>query len=287
MVAKALNCIHAEPDDFCDECSHCRKINSGIHPDVFTITAEEEATQIKIAQVRRLLEVLEMQPLEGRNKIFIIDPANLLNAESANALLKGLEEPPDHSFFILVTVNVHELLLTIRSRCQLYRFVPLALADIRSRGVTDELTVRWSQGSIGKALGLDVAAIKQQRELVLDFIEASVHATDETLREMLNVSAELSRTRQDFSGYLSVMAVLLGDIIYLTEGAGDRIVNIDIRQRLERVAGSAPTERWIRAAEFLRFMESSLKSHVNRQMLTDAMALVTAEISNDIPSKSR
>src|SRR5215469_8574713 len=59
MVAKALNCINAEPDDFCDECSHCRKINSGIHPDVLTVTVEEEATQIKIAQVRRLLEVLE------------------------------------------------------------------------------------------------------------------------------------------------------------------------------------------------------------------------------------
>jgi DNA polymerase-3 subunit delta' len=228
-----------------------------------------------------------MQPLEGKNKIFIIDPANLLNAEAANALLKGLEEPPDHTFFILIAINLHELLLTIRSRCQVYHFAPLTLDDIRNHGVTDELAVRWSQGSIGKALGLDIATIKEQREIVLEFIEAAVHASDETLREMLNASADLSRTRQDFSGHLGVMAVLLGDILYISVGRTEGLVNIDIRQRLERTAQAAPTERWIRVSEFLRVMESGLKSHTNRQMLTDAMALTMAEISNDISAKSR
>ena len=83
-----------------------------------TITVEEDASQIKIAQVRHILSMLGLQPLEGRNKIFIIDPADKMNAEAANALLKGLEEPPENSFFVLVTVNVHELLLTVRSRSQ-------------------------------------------------------------------------------------------------------------------------------------------------------------------------
>src|SRR5215470_8462188 len=88
MLAKALNCRIAGPADFCDDCTDCRKINSGTHPDVTTVTVEEEATQIKIAQIRRVLEIVELQPLEGQNKVFIIDPANLLNGESANALLK-------------------------------------------------------------------------------------------------------------------------------------------------------------------------------------------------------
>jgi DNA polymerase-3 subunit delta' len=287
MVAKTLNCNNAGPDNFCDECTQCRKINSGTHPDVMTVSVEEEATQIKIAQIRRVLEIVQMQPLEGQNKIFIIDPANLLNAEAANALLKGLEEPPDHTFFILIAINLHELLLTIRSRCQVYHFAPLTLDEIRNHGVTDELAVRWSQGSIGKALGLDIGTIKDQREIVLEFIEAAVHASDETLREMLNASADLSRTRQDFSGHLGVMAVLLSDIIYISVGRTEGLVNIDIRQRLERTAQAAPTERWIRVSEFLRVMESGLKSHTNRQMLTDAMALTMAEISNDISAKSR
>jgi len=88
MVAKALNCTNAQPADFCDQCSSCRKTESGTHPDVVTISIEDDATQIKIAQIRQVLSVLELQPLEGRNKIFIIDPANSLNTEAANALLK-------------------------------------------------------------------------------------------------------------------------------------------------------------------------------------------------------
>ena len=101
MITKALNCPVKGPADFCDECPQCRKINSGVHPDVLTVTLEEDATQIKIEQIRRVLSMLELQPFEGRNKVFIIDPANLLNAQSSNALLKGLEEPPENSFFVL------------------------------------------------------------------------------------------------------------------------------------------------------------------------------------------
>src|SRR5438552_7231284 len=70
MIAKALNCTTAPVGDFCDTCTSCRKIGSGTHPDVTTISVEEDATKIKIAQIRQILSVLELQPLEGRNKIF-------------------------------------------------------------------------------------------------------------------------------------------------------------------------------------------------------------------------
>ena len=287
MIAKALNCTNLGPVDFCEDCSQCRKIQAGTHPDVQTITVEEDATRIKIAQIRALLSTLEMRPLEGRNKVFIIDPANLMDDPPANALLKGLEEPPDNSYFILLAVNSQELLVTIRSRSQTYHFAPLTLADVRSKGITDEFAIRWSQGSIGRAQTVDVAATKDQRATVIEFIEAAVHARDETLREMLAASAELGRTKQDFSAYLTMLTVVLGDILYLAEGTPDRIVNADIRERLEKIAASAPSERWIRVSEFLRFMETSLKGNANKQLLTDAMALVTAEIGNDIAAKSR
>src|SRR5215813_14708773 len=167
MLAKALNCREAPPGEFCNTCPSCRKIDSGTHPDVITIAVEEDATQIKIAQVRRLLTLLELQPLEGRNKVFIIDPADSLNLESANALLKGLEEPPENSFFMLITVNVHELLLTVRSRCQVYNFTPLTIAEVRQHGIDDELTIRWSQGSIGRARAMDSSRLKSDRETML------------------------------------------------------------------------------------------------------------------------
>src|SRR5262245_27985044 len=277
MVAKALNCREAPSGEFCDVCTSCRKIESGTHPDVMTISVEEDATQIKIAQVRQLLTVLELQPLEGRNKVFIIDPADSLNPEAANALLKGLEEPPENSFFILITVNVHELLLTVRSRCQVYNFIPLTLDEIRRHGVTDELTIRWSQGSIGRARALDVTRLKAEREIMLDFLETVLTGKEEQVQDLLADSAEFGKAKQDFESRLEVLAVLIADLLYDSEGTPQKIVNVDIDERLQKLAGRASIDRLLRMAEFLRFIESSLKTHANRQMLADVLALIGNE----------
>ncbi len=277
MIAKALNCLNAPPGDFCGQCAACRKIESGSHPDVVTVSIEDEATQIKIAQIRQLLNTLELQPLEGRNKIFIIDPADLLNAEAANALLKGLEEPPENSFFILITVNVHELLLTVRSRCQVYNFTPLTLDEIRQHGIADELMVRWSQGSIGRARSLNMAELNTERAIVLDFMETVANAKEEHFQDLMGVSAELGRAKQEFESRLAIMAVLIADLLYIKEGAQEGLVNVDIRDQLVNLASHESTERLIRMGEFLRFIESSLKTHVNKQMLTDVLAITGNE----------
>jgi len=280
MLAKALNCREAQPGEFCDVCTSCRKIDSGSHPDVMTISVEEDATQIKIAQVRRLLTLLELQPLEGRNKVFIIDPADSLNLESANALLKGLEEPPENSFFMLITVNVHELLLTVRSRCQVYNFTPLTIAEVRQHGIDDELTIRWSQGSIGRARAMDSSRLKSDRETMLDFLETVIHAKEEHFQDLLGVSAEFGKAKEDFESRLEVLAVLIADLLYLTEGAPQKLINIDLQERLQKLAGRSSVDRLLRMGEFLRFIESSLKSHVNRQMLTDVLALTGNETAS-------
>jgi DNA polymerase III subunit delta' len=277
MVAKALNCREAPNGEFCDVCTSCRKINSGTHPDVMNISIEEEATQIKIAQVRQLLTMLELQPLEGRNKVFIIDPADSLNDEAANALLKGLEEPPENSYFILITINVFDLLLTVRSRCQIYNFTPLTLDEIRRHGISDELTIRWSQGSIGRALALDMTRLKAEREMMMDFLETVVNAKEEDTQELLSVSAEFGRAKQDFESRLGVLTVLISDLLYLVEGAPEKVINVDIRERLQSLAGRVSADRLLRMAEFVSFIESSLKNHVNRQMMTDALAILGSE----------
>jgi len=273
MLAKALNCRNAQAGDFCNVCASCRKIGSGVHPDVQLITVEEDATQIKIAQIRQLLTVLDLQPLEGRNKVFIIDPAELLNAEAANALLKGLEEPPESSFFVLITVNVQEMLLTVRSRCQVYHFSPLTLDEIRRHGITDELTIRWSQGSIGRARVLDIARLKSEREIMMDFLETVIHAKEDQFQDLLGVSAEIGRAKQDFESRLEILAVLIADVLYVTEGAPQKVVNVDMRERLQKLAAQVSVERILHMADFLGFIESSLKSNVNRQMLTDVLAI--------------
>lgn len=277
MLAKALNCQNSQPGDFCDECVSCRKITSGVHPDVTAISVEEDASLIKIGQIRQLLSLLNLQPLEGRNKVYIIDPADLLNDEAANALLKGLEEPPENTFFIMVTVNARELLLTVRSRCQIYNFTPLTLDEIRRHGVTDELAVRWSQGSIGRARALEIATIKSEREIVLDFLGTVVTAQEEQFQHLLGATAEIGRAKHDFESRMAVLAVLVADILYLVEGAPERVVNFDIAEQLQKLSARAPVDRFIQMAQFLSFIESSAKNYLNRQILMDAFAMTGNE----------
>lgn len=291
MVAKALNCTTATDGDFCGACAQCHKIDGGIHPDLIQIGLEDDASAIKIAQIREATRTLEFRPLEGRNKVFIIDPANLLNDSSANALLKGLEEPPDNSYFILVTNNLHGMLPTIRSRCQSYAFTPLSLDDLRKAGngrdAGDELLLRWARGSIGTLRTLDSAVLKSQREVILNFVETAILANEEQFRNLLAASKEVAGTKQDFGAHLEMIGVVVSDLLYLKEGYGEQIVNIDIRPQLEKLIENITTDRLIRLSEFLGVMESSMKTHVNRPMLAEVLALTANEslskILHDIP----
>lgn len=276
MIAKALNCREREPDSFCGVCAQCRKIDAGTHPDVLRIGVEEEASEIKIAQIRQALQTLEMRPLEGDNKIFILDPANKMKPAAANALLKGLEEPPENSYFILLTDNLQELLPTVRSRCQSHHFTPLSLAELRGfEG--DDLAHRWSRGSIGTLKTLDLAALRPRRAAILAFIETAARAKESDFRELLAASADLSRSKHDFGGHLEMMAVLLGDLLYLQEGVVERIVNVDLVERLKKLATELTREQLLRISEFLYTMETDAKMYVNRQILTDVFALAANE----------
>jgi len=290
MLAKALNCAESGPDEFCDECSQCRKIEAGTHPDVLTLGLEDEASEIKIAQVRSLLQMLELRPSEGRNKVFLVDPADAMNAASANALLKGLEEPPENSYFILLSPNPQSLLITVRSRSQTYPFLPLTIDEMRAFS-SDELALRWSRGSIGKLKTLDLDALRQRRGVALGFLETAIRAGEQELRNLIGASAEIARSKSDFDPNMDTLAVLVEDLLYCSEGLTDKIVNVDLEKNLARLASEIEAPQLVRIADFLRTIEIHANNYGNRQMLTDMLALTSntfvGKFADDIPGKSR
>lgn len=290
LVAKALNCATGGPGDFCNACSHCRKIDAGVHPDVLVTGLEEEAAEIKIAQIRDILQTLGLRPLEGTHKVFIIDPADAMNPAAANALLKALEEPPEDSHFILVSSTAQSLLVTVRSRCQTYPFAPLTLEEMRRFG-GDELALRWSRGSIGSLKTFDIQSLRQRRDAAIDFLETVVRAKDETLRDLIAASSDLARAKSDFESNMDTIAVVLEDLLYIREGVPSRVINVDIEDRLKKLADSLPSPQFGRIAEFLRTIELHLNNYGNRQMLTDVLALTSnaelGKIANDNTRKSR
>ncbi len=116
---KALNCLET-PGSACDKCGSCLKVMAGTHPDLTELNPESR--WIKVDEVRGILSDVALKPFEARMKCIIIEPAEQLGNEGANALLKTLEEPPSSTVFILVSHRPKLLLPTIVSRCQLLRF---------------------------------------------------------------------------------------------------------------------------------------------------------------------
>ena len=115
QVAKALNCLNGTTGD---DCPACARIERRTHPDVHFIEVGGERKMISVEQIRDIVAGAGMRPYEGRNKVFIIDPADALSPGGSNSLLKTLEEPARDTVFILLTRTPDLLLPTIRSRSQ-------------------------------------------------------------------------------------------------------------------------------------------------------------------------
>lgn len=143
----------------CGRCRACQPALAGSHPDLIVVgTDPEKITRVISAdQARRLIGALALQRHSAPHRFVILDPADALNEEAANALLKTLEEPPEGTRFILVTDRPAGLLQTIRSRCQRIRFRPVPPVELRpwleQRGADPDLADR-AQGSPGLALQL-------------------------------------------------------------------------------------------------------------------------------------
>jgi len=131
ILAKALNCTSAANDlptvTPCGQCDNCVSIAAGNNIDVIEI---DGASNNKVEDVQEIRENIRMVPSSSRYKVYIIDEVHQLSIHAFNALLKTLEEPPEHAIFILATTEAHKIPATIISRCQRYDFRRVAIKDI-------------------------------------------------------------------------------------------------------------------------------------------------------------
>jgi len=147
ILAKALNCSSAQGPVTvpCGKCDSCVSIAKGEDIDVFEIDA---ASHTGVDNVREIIENSQYRPARSRYKIYIIDEVHMLSKSAFNALLKTLEEPPDHVKFILATTEAEKVLPTIQSRCQRYDFRNIPTRQIAghrfaSRKKSRRMKTRW------------------------------------------------------------------------------------------------------------------------------------------------
>lgn len=149
LLAKAVNCTHPNGDQRpCNECPNCIAVNEGRYMDLIEIDA---ATHTGVDDVRDLRDKIAFTPGEGRYKVYIIDEVHRFTGNAFDALLKTLEEPPDHAIFVLATTEIDKVPSTIKSRCLQFEFRRVSL---------NEVTDRLAMITANEGLNIDRAALE-------------------------------------------------------------------------------------------------------------------------------
>ncbi len=208
LLAKALNCedpvvgdalkdrfpnnnpaIKFEP---CNNCASCQAINENRHLDIIEIDA---ASNRSIDNIRELRENIKLSPAMGKVKVYIIDEVHMLTTEASNALLKTLEEPPEHAYFILCTTNPEKVLPTIKSRCQQFQFRRPGADDIvlKLRRIANDQGFEISDDKLrriaiaSKGAFRDAETILEQVVNGDEFIDKLLNESDSNFLEFLSL----------------------------------------------------------------------------------------------------
>lgn len=264
--AKALNCLDPADLDGCDKCPSCVKIDSGTHPDFLLV--EPDGDQIKVEQVRRLEEALSLTAYEGKVKVAVVDDAEAMNANAANAFLKTLEEPPPGSLIILVSSSPDRLPDTIRSRCSRINFRPLSPGDseaVMKKSVKRDLPVlvRLSMGRPGLALRENLVKERDRCMEALGGAEGR-HAW---------------KDRRDIERWLEMQMLLLRDMaVEKITGSAEGLMNLDRAEELKGLGEKASLKGIIEGCHSLMQLKGRLGFNLNKAITWNYAQSVMEEL---------
>ena len=228
LFAKALNCEHGIGCQ-CNECKNCKAIIEGSHPDVLELDA---ASNNGVDEIRELIDKVKYGTILGRYKVYIIDEVHMLSTGAFNALLKTLEEPPEHVIFILATTEPHKILPTILSRCQRYDFEKVSDKDIKERikVVLEEENVPFNEEAVNLIIKLADGGMRD----ALSILEKVLAYSDNSLNEkdVLNIFS-LESTEEKLNLLRSVLNHDVKDILdrlekYISSGTDIKRLTEDL-----------------------------------------------------------
>ena len=266
IMAKALNCETGVTATPCGVCGACTDIDSGRFVDLLELDA---ASNTQVDNMRELLENALYAPTSGRFKVYIIDEVHMLSRSAFNAMLKTLEEPPEHVKFILATTDPQKVPVTVLSRCLQFNLKQIPAPDIRGRleailqaeGVPSEgealnLIARAAHGSLRDALSLlDQAIAHGAGSVEEQSVRAMLGTVDESYLlsilqalverdgvRMLAIADEMQVRSFDFESALQDLATLLHRIALLQTLPAAAVADEFDRKRVVALAASLPPE---------------------------------------------
>lgn len=291
--SQALNCetnVPGEMIDACGVCRSCRQIESRTHPDFFVIEPDSEATtpQIKIEQVREIDQQIMYRPLIGERKICLIDKADCMTIGAANALLKTLEEPPDHSLFLVVTSRPAALPATIRSRCQSIRFATPARTQVEAAlilrrelpPVDARLLAIVTESRIGEALSTDANEVRARQQELLELVRPqSLQSTT-----VLLAAAEALAKADRASEILESLSRWIRDILIVQVGGDcDQLTYLNEHSGTDTYARLARTDSLLDLLQDIEKIQQQATRHLNLHMALENVLLRLREALGLVP----
>lgn len=227
-LAQALLC--RENPRGCGKCPSCFRMEKGGHEGLKVITPS--GANIKLEQAKEVIDFLSLRSLTG-NRVIIIDQAQTLNPQAANALLKTLEEPPAGTFFFLIAPSVAGLMSTIRSRSRIVQFRPLKPEDLARKTKAPTWAVKAARGSFEKLAQLQEGPEQELRSKAIEILQLFLKDRDFLMNEIWRTEF---KDRSQGQRLISYWVGFLKDAIYLQEEAKTQIVNLDQAPLIKELA---------------------------------------------------
>lgn len=309
LLAKAVNCSNRDGAEPCNECDICIGITQGTSVDVIEIDA---ASNRGIDEIRSLRESVRYLPLMGRYKVYIIDEVHMLTSEAFNALLKTLEEPPEHVIFILATTAAHKIPVTITSRCQRLEFRRLSISDIKSQlekilvssGIEYEdgalkiiaraaagsmrdalsvldLCITYGQGKVSEKDVRDVLG-ETSEEVMIGLFDA---ISREDLKGIMDATRETSERGKDMGEFCQEIGAFARDLLFLSSGGKEAELGRtgDEIREMSQLASALPDQLLIRILQASSSAIAQMRNTENQRLVVD-MALLGLFVDTSVDS---
>lgn len=296
IFARTINCLSPTPDgEACGQCESCRAIDKG---NSFNLMELDAASNNSVDDIRAVTEQVAIPPQVGKYRVFIIDEVHMLSSAAFNAFLKTLEEPPSYAVFILATTEKHKVLPTILSRCQIYDFKRITIADIvdhlayvaEKEGIKADrralgLIARKADGAMRDALSIfDQIAASCHGDITYDAVVANLNVLDYDLffslidafaradvGEALLIYKQIRDRGFDSLFFVNSLAQHVRDMMVAIDPRTLPLLETpdDVAKRLTEQARTLPLRWYYDAIRLLNDCDLNYRTSSNKQLLVE------------------
>ena len=303
VLARAVNCLNPKDGEPCNECEICKGILNGSLTDVVEMDA---ASNNGVDDIRQIREEVNFLPTKAKYRIYIIDEVHMLSTGAFNALLKTLEEPPEHVKFILATTEPQKLPATILSRCQRFDFKKISNEDIKARliKVSKEINIKVDEEALNTIAVLSEGAMRDALSILERCLQdGDTEITDEKIKDLvgipkfeyiyqivksilnknsngaLNVTQEIINEGKDLYNFLWEMIKYVKDILLYKSKGKLELYNKEEISKIGELSQSTSKEELYYLIKELSEIENNIKWSTQKTIMFQA-EIIKLTISN-------